>query len=136
MWLHVYISCNERLPHPLLFVLCVCKQLPDVGLRLSDVLVENLGTVDNLWLPGLEHLTNLSCHQGFATAWGSEQQDSLHMLTAWRHTCTARDRGAQVKLYYYFLLVVKLKSNFKIFKQRTFKSKSQKKVWGLVLCNQ
>ena len=79
------IYCNVFFPHPLLFVLCVCEQLPDVGLRLSNILVENLRPVDDLRLPGLEHLANLSSHQGFAAAWGSEQEDSLHMLTAWRH---------------------------------------------------
>lgn len=81
----VRIYCNVSSPHPLLFVLCVCEQLPDVGLGLSNILVENLGPVDDLRLPGLEHLADLSSHQGFAAAWGSEQEDSLHMLTAWRH---------------------------------------------------
>lgn len=81
----VRIYCNVSSAHPLLFVLCVCEQLPDVGLGLSNILVENLGPVDDLRLPGLEHLADLSSHQGFAAAWGSEQEDSLHMLTAWRH---------------------------------------------------
>lgn len=70
--------------HPLLFVLCVCKQLPDVGLGLSDIFVEDLGAVDDLRLPGLQHLANLSSHQGFAAARGSVQQDALHVLAAWR----------------------------------------------------
>lgn len=82
--------------HPLLFILCICKQLPDVRLRLSHILVENLRAVDDLWLPGLQHLANLSCHQGFTTAWGPVQQDSLHMFTAWRQMDKQR-RGADVK---------------------------------------
>ena len=80
------LYCTASFSHPLLFILRVCKQLPDVGLGLPDVLVENLGAVDDLWLAGLEHLANLSCHQGFTAAWGSVKQDSLHMLTAWRQT--------------------------------------------------
>lgn len=88
------LSAHVSSPHPLLLFLCVCKQLPDVGLRLSHVLVENLGAVDNLWLPGLEHLADLSRHQGFTAAWGSVQQDSLHMLAAWRR---ARNQGERNK---------------------------------------
>ncbi len=49
---HIRVHCKESSPHPLLLVLCVCEQLPDVGLRLSDVLVEDLGAVDDLWLTG------------------------------------------------------------------------------------
>lgn len=89
------MSAHVSSPHLLLFLLCVCKQLPDVGLRLSDVLVENLGAVDDLWFPGLEHLANLSCHQGFTAARGSVQQDSLHMLAAWRRT---HDEGEKNRL--------------------------------------
>lgn len=73
-------------PHPLLLLLCIRKQLPDVGLRLSDVLVENLGAVDNLWLLGVQHRADLSRHQGLTAAGGSVQQDSLHMLAACRQT--------------------------------------------------
>lgn len=89
---------NVISPHPLLFFLCICKQLPDVGLRLSDVLVENLWAIDDLWLPGIKHLANLSCHQGFTAAWGSIQQDSLHMLAAWRQRHTTREKGIEVRL--------------------------------------
>ena len=85
------------LPHPLLFILSVGEQLPDVGLRLSDVLVEDLGTVDDLRLSGFEHFANLSSHQGFTAAWGSEQQDPLHVLTAWSHTEREREREREKK---------------------------------------
>lgn len=70
--------------HPLLFFLCSLKQLPDVGLGLPDVLVEDLGAVDDLGLPGVQHVADLTRHQGFPTPRGAEQQDPLHVLAAWR----------------------------------------------------
>jgi len=71
-------------PHPLLLVLCIGKQLPDVGLGLADVLVEDLGAVDDLGLPGIQHLADLPRHQRFTAARGPEQQDALHVLAACR----------------------------------------------------
>lgn len=70
--------------HPLLLVLCVGKQLPDVGLGLSHVLVEDFGAVDHLRLAGVQHLPNLPGHQGLTAARRPEQQDALHMLTTCR----------------------------------------------------
>lgn len=86
------MSARVSSPHPLLLVLCVRKQLPDVGLGLADVLVENLGAVDDLWLPGFEHLSNLSRHQGFTAARRSVQQDSLHVFAAWSRARDDRER--------------------------------------------
>lgn len=70
--------------HPLLLFLCSLKQLPDVGLGLPDVLVEDLGAVDDLGLSGFQHVADLTRHQGFPTPGGAVQQDSLHVLAAWR----------------------------------------------------
>lgn len=93
-------------PHPLLLVLCVCKQLPDVGLGLPDVFVEDLGAVDDLRLPGFEHLADLSSHQGFTAARGSEKQDPLHMLTAWRQTQELVLNFYSSKCFFFPLVVV------------------------------
>ena len=64
----VYLLCTwifplilpVHLPHPLLFLLCVSEEFPDIGLGLSHVLVQDLGTVDDLRLSGIQHLANLS----------------------------------------------------------------------------
>lgn len=74
---------DRKVSHPLLLLLCLGKQLADVGLRLSHVLVEDLRAVNHLRLTGVEHLANLPGHQGFSTPWWAKQQDSLHVLAAW-----------------------------------------------------
>lgn len=81
-----YDSLEHNLfsPYPLLLVFCVCEQLPDVRFRLSDVFVEDLWAIDDLWFPGVQHLADLSRHEGFTAAWRSVQQDSLHVFTTWR----------------------------------------------------
>lgn len=78
------ISC--RCSYPLLLLFCICKQLPDVRLRLSYIFVENLWAVDDLWLSGSQHFADLPSHQGFAAAWWSVQQDSLDVFTACKDT--------------------------------------------------
>lgn len=69
-------------PYPPLLLLCISKQLPDVGLRLPHVFVEDFRAVDHLWLPGIEHLPDLPRHQRLAAARGPVQQDPLHVLAA------------------------------------------------------
>lgn len=69
-------------PHPLLLLLCISEQFADVGLRLAHVFVQDLGSIDDLWLPGVQHLSDLPGHQCLTTAWGAEQQDALHVFTS------------------------------------------------------
>ena len=71
-------------PHPFLLVLCVGKELPDVGLGLAHVLVENLGAVDHFGFASVQHRPDLPGHQCLTTSWRPEEQDTFHMLTAWR----------------------------------------------------
>ena len=42
-----------------LVVLSLLKEFPDVGLRLADILVEDLGTVHDLGLPEMQQCTNV-----------------------------------------------------------------------------
>ena len=67
-------------PKALLFLLGVFKQTPNVGLGLTDVFVKDLGSVDNLWLPGVEHLADLTSHQSLSCTRRSKQKDSLDVL--------------------------------------------------------
>ena len=53
-------SSSSAATHPLLFLLRISEQFPDVGFRLSHVLVQDLGAVHDLGLSGIQHLTNLS----------------------------------------------------------------------------
>lgn len=70
--------------HPFLFLLSICKQFPNIGLRFTNILVEDLWSVDYLWLSGIQHLTDLPGHQCFTTARRTKEQDAFHMLTAYR----------------------------------------------------
>lgn len=69
--------------YPLLLLLCIGEQLADVGLGLSHVLVQDLGTVDDLRLSGVEHLADLPGHERLTATRRSEQHDALHVLTTW-----------------------------------------------------
>ena len=81
------------MPHPLLLVLCVGEQLPDVCLRLAHVFVQDLGAVHHFGLSGVQHLPDLTSHQSLSTAGGSEQHDALHVLTAWRQEKRHEEEG-------------------------------------------
>ena len=81
-----------------LLLFCFLKQPPNVGLALSNIpgirklvdienitwdsLVQDLRAIDNLGLPGVEHLADLSGHQSLACAGRPVQQDPLDVLTA------------------------------------------------------
>lgn len=77
------LKSTLNITYPLLLFLSLCKQFADVGLRLSDILVQDLWAIDDLWLASVEHFADLPGHQGFTTAWRPKQQDALHVLTPW-----------------------------------------------------
>ena len=41
----------------------ICEQLADVLFRLSDVFVQDFGTIDDLRLARIEHFANLARHE-------------------------------------------------------------------------
>lgn len=69
--------------HPLLLLLCLGEQFANVGLRLSYIFVKDLWAIHDFGFTGVEHFPNLPGHQGFTTAWRTEQQNALHVLTPW-----------------------------------------------------
>jgi len=90
------LNTTKKHPHPLLLFLCVGEQLADVGLGLADVLVEDLGAVDDFRLAGVEHLADLPRHQRLTTTRGAEEHDALHMLTPWEGE-RGREKGRKGK---------------------------------------
>lgn len=66
--------------HSFFLLLRVGKETSDVGFRFADVLVQDLGTVDNLRLSGVQHFSDLTSHQSLAGSGWSEQQDTLIKL--------------------------------------------------------
>lgn len=56
----------------------VRKQFPDVLLTLTDKLVEDLGTIDDLWLASVEHFANLSRHKRLSGTGRTEEQDTWY----------------------------------------------------------
>lgn len=74
-----------------MLLLSLGEQFADVGLGLANVLVEDLGAVDNLWFAGVEHLANLPGHQCFAAARRPEEQDALHVLAACSNGAAPRE---------------------------------------------
>ncbi|KAI6768715.1 hypothetical protein HG531_010904 [Fusarium graminearum] len=61
----------------LVLFFCVGEQLSDVLLRLTNILVENLRSVDDFGWVGVQHFTNLSGNQRFSGTWRAVQQQSL-----------------------------------------------------------
>jgi hypothetical protein len=47
-------------------LLRIGKQLSNILFTLPDKLVQNFGTVDNLWLGRVEHLADLPGHEGLS----------------------------------------------------------------------
>lgn len=47
-------------------LLSIGKKLSNVLLGGADILVQDLRTVNNLWLSRIEHFTNLPCNQSFS----------------------------------------------------------------------
>jgi hypothetical protein len=47
-------------------LLCIAKQLSYIFLRLANILVQNLWTVDDFRLAGIEHLANLPGNESFS----------------------------------------------------------------------
>ncbi len=68
--------------HAELLLLGVGKEAPNVGLRLANVLVEDLGPVDDLGLARVEHLANLAGHERLARARRSVEQDASHVFAS------------------------------------------------------
>mmetsp|Transcript_18751 Transcript_18751/g.72315 ORF Transcript_18751/g.72315 Transcript_18751/m.72315 type:complete len:225 (+) Transcript_18751:1-675(+) len=73
------------------FLLCVCEEVPHVLLRLTDVLVQHLRTVDHLGFPAVQHLANLPRKQGLASSWRAVEEDALHVVDA----KLSHDRGGE-----------------------------------------
>lgn len=69
-------------PPLLVLVLCLLEEGPDVLLGLAHKFAENLGSVDDLGLLGLEHLADLPGHQGLAGSRGSVEENALDVLDA------------------------------------------------------
>jgi hypothetical protein len=57
-------------------LLSVPEQFADILLRLTDELVQDLGSIDNLGFPRIEHLANLPRHERLSRARGSIQEDT------------------------------------------------------------
>ena len=57
-------------------LLSVGEQLADVLLALADKLIQNLRSVDNLGLAGVEHLANLPRHERLAGAGRSVEEQA------------------------------------------------------------
>ena len=55
------------------------EELTDVLFRSTDVLVQNLRTVDDLGLTCVEHLADLSCHERLASTRRTKEEDTLDM---------------------------------------------------------
>lgn len=75
-------KAKHSVSHPLLLLFGLGEQFADVSLGLSDVLVEDLRAVDDLWFTGIEHLADLPGHECFTTARRPKEQDALHVLAA------------------------------------------------------
>ena len=65
------------IPLFLVLLLGIREQLSDVLLALTNKLVQDLGSVDDLRLAGVEHLADLTGHQRLARARRSVEQQSL-----------------------------------------------------------
>ena len=61
-------------------LLGVRKELSDVLFRLTDILVQNLRTVDDLWFSSIKHFADLSCNQGFTSTGRSVEQKTFDVL--------------------------------------------------------
>ena len=57
-------------------LLRIGKELADVLLTLSDELVQDFGTIDDLWLSRVEHLSYLPRHQSLSRPWWTEEEDT------------------------------------------------------------
>ena len=71
---------GQNITYTSFFLFCISKQFANVRLRLADVFVQDLWTIDDLWLPSIQHLANLSSHQSFTGARRAKQQDSAAVL--------------------------------------------------------
>lgn len=72
-------SLSEKIAN---LLLGVREQLSDVLFRSTDILVQNLRAINNLRLPGIEHLADLSCHQGLTRPRRTMKQDTLGSLNS------------------------------------------------------
>jgi hypothetical protein len=60
----------------------ISKESPNVGLRFTNVFVENLWTIDDFWLTSIQHVADLPSHQGLACSWRSVQKNTFDVLQA------------------------------------------------------
>ena len=63
-------------------LLGVREQLSNILFRSTDILVQNLRAINNLRLPCIEHLADLSCHQGLTRPRRTMKQDTLGSLNS------------------------------------------------------
>src|SRR5271170_2502911 len=55
----------------------ICKEFADIFFALTNKFIEDLRPIDNFWFFGIEHFSNLSCHQSLASPRWPIQQDSF-----------------------------------------------------------
>jgi len=64
----------------LVFLLCIGEEFSDVLLRLTNVFVQHLGSVDDFGLPSIQHLTDLTRDKGLSGSGWAVKKDTSHML--------------------------------------------------------
>ncbi len=63
----------------LVLLLGIGKELADVLFTLANILVQDFGTVDDLGLPGVQHLANLPGNKRFSCSGRPVEQHALHV---------------------------------------------------------